>query len=824
MLAALLLAAVLPPLIADPAHGPSDWVRVRVGEQPPPAAGYLLDLSSPPDQRWLETAVALGARGALVVSIGREPPVSVLAYLDGVALVPAPPYADLGSIAGRLAGVLLVVEADDAASAVAALAAGATSVLLAHPDPAWAGELHGLLPAGEPAQSAGGGLATAVRGADLATVVGLGAPFPGGPVLLPGGGAGATLVWGGRRSLPLTPRGGVAVAVELPALPGGGVLVVTAASRRGAAFERVEVAGEQQPSAAEIVARYQLWAARQELLVRNYRATQRLLVRVWIAELSRSFEVVLEGPAFWEAGAGSDWEITRAWVNGVAWDPDALPDLPLLEPRRPPIPPLAVRLDPAWQYRLAGTADRAGRSCFVLEFEGGEAGSSRRGKAYIDRNGFALVAREETDTRLTGDVRASHSVLTNRPIGWAGRELWMPEEVVTDDLLAVFGGTTTVHRELLLTDLAPASPSLVEDRAAAWSRSHGMLRDTPTGVKTLVPDGRGGRTVAVDGKTASRFLLLGVVADPGLAFPLPFGGLQIQDFHFRGRDEQLRLLLAGVVNDGAWSTRHGPWEFGARGFVQLLPFTSERFAAGREVEAARLRVLRQRVGTLVSTSLGRSRLTLDLGVDRLDFSRADETANTFVLPASTFESVVRLALDASFGQLALAAQVEAGHRLHWQAWGIDGREEPVRDWRRGRVAVVYERAPWPLAKLHLDGELWVGSDLDRFSALTPGRFGGVRLRGIASDRILADKLAVVRAAVSVPISLVVRVEGGVDAAWAHDLDRVYRATPLSGASVGLSAPGPWGTLLQASLGAPLATPGPRALAFELFLLRPLKRR
>jgi hypothetical protein len=39
----------------------------------------------------------------------------------------------------------------------------------------------------------------------------------------------------------------------------------------------------------------------------------------------------------------------------------------------------------------------------------------------------------------------------------------------------------------------------------------------------------------------------------------------------------------------------------------------------------------------------------------------------------------------------------------------------------------------------------------------------------------------------------------------------------------VTAPGPWGTLLQARVGFPLATPGPRAPTLELFLLKPLAK-
>ncbi|MGZ6163904.1 MAG: hypothetical protein ACXWLS_11270, partial [Myxococcaceae bacterium] len=75
----LLAAPALPPVIADPRLGPSNWVLVRADAPPPEGevAGYLLELPpapSLPDQRWLEAAVALSSRRAPLVAVGSAVP------------------------------------------------------------------------------------------------------------------------------------------------------------------------------------------------------------------------------------------------------------------------------------------------------------------------------------------------------------------------------------------------------------------------------------------------------------------------------------------------------------------------------------------------------------------------------------------------------------------------------------------------------------------------------------------------------------------------------------------------------------------------------
>src|SRR4030042_175000 len=188
----LLAAPALPPVIADPRFGASRWVFVRAPAAPP---------------------------GAVV----------------------------------QWRGAALVAAASDSAQAVAALAAGASAVLIGEPDTAWEDELAGLLPEPQAARGAGGEVPTALRGADLATVVGLPRGFAGGDVALPSS-------WDGR-------------------------------------------------------ARHQRAAARQEQLVPQWRADQRLLVRVWVEQLARSFEVALAGAAFWEGGGGTGWGVGGAAVG-----------------------------------------------------------------------------------------------------------------------------------------------------------------------------------------------------------------------------------------------------------------------------------------------------------------------------------------------------------------------------------------------------------------------------------------------------------------------------------------------------------------------------
>lgn len=832
MLASLLLAAAAPlePVIADPRRGESRWAVVsEAGPLPDSAvAGALVELPAAPrepDQRWLERLVELAARGPVVAVGAAAPPAAVLPYLDGVAIDPGPPLDEVQALSARLAGVPLVLAAADAEHAVALLAAGADAVLLGEPDPGWAAEVAELLPEPAPATWAGRGLATALRGGDLATVVGLPAGFAGGDVRLADTWYGeARVVAGGAHVARLVVApGGATVAV--PRLPRGGLLVALRPVDGGRAVDRVEVTGEAAPSVAEVVARHQRAAARQERALVRWKARQRLTVRVWVGDLGRTFELVLAGPAFHARGAGTDWEVAEAWIDGVARDPAALPELPLLEPQRPPVPPFALRLAPAWEYRLAGVEVRDGRRCYTVAFfsRSGER-PERRGRAWIAADTYALVALEERVTGLEGEVVASSSATTFAQLAIGATPVWLPRSVEAEDLVAAFGGTAIVRRALAIEDVVLDPPGLEAERARAWAGARPMFRDASPGLVPLVPDGRGGRVPGGIETPRQAFLLGGVVADPGLSVPLPYGGVHLQDFDFRGRGEQLRAFLAGVVNDAAWSRRRGRLELSLRAFVQLVAFDQQAWVGGEERDGEQLTVRRQRLGGALATTAGPVRFELDLGCDRWDFAAGGDTSADFQVPSDTWEGQAAFEAAVVWRGVTVTATAEAGRRFAWAPWGPAAEPEVGgRNWQRYHLTVAGESAPMPLTRLGLEAQLWGGDGLDRFSAPAPGRFGAVRLRGIASSRVAPDRLALVRGVVAAPLGARARAEVGVDLAWVDERRSGYRARPLSGVGLGASLAGPWGTMVQLGVGFPLATPGPRGATFELFLLRPLSR-
>ncbi|MGQ9835269.1 MAG: hypothetical protein ACUVRQ_04725 [Thermoanaerobaculaceae bacterium] len=809
----LALAVTLPPIIPDPRLGPSSWAVVRsdlaFDGRP---AGLLVELPQKVTQGWLQKVAELASLGVPLVSLG-VPEARLVPYFDGV-LVETREQAQ--HLASCCPGTWLVAAAFEPGQALERVAWGVKSLLVPGGE-SWPQELAEAFPEPLPARLGDKPLPTASRSQDLALLVGLPPGFPGGVVQLS-----TTWVTASGRLITAfatrdvkVKREGEAAWLEVPPLASWGLLVLPRPLPEGG-LEKVEVSGQRSLSLEEVLARHHRQAAHQARFIRNFAAWQHLLVRVRVEELKRSFEVELAGPAFFTPDLGLDWELQKVWLDGVAWDVARLGELPLIQPKAPEVPPLALELEPSYRYELQGMEEAETGAVYVVSFAHQEEGGRRWGWAFIDAKTFGLVRLLTHLHAPQGEVRRAQT-LTKNVLRWEDQmPLWVPWEVEADELVAAFGGVATVHKKLTLDGLHLNVPEVDQKRRQAWQGPLPMLRERSGVVRELVPDGSGGRRENGGKGKRQRFLLAGMRLDPSLDFPLPLAGYQLLDFGFRGR-EQLRLFLAGAVNDLAWSSP-GKVTLSAGTFLQLVPFTSSFWLGDREDERQELRTFRQRLRGGVAKQQGPWYLALGLGVDQLHFGRTAKTAANFRLPKATQELTCQSTVHWQHKELLATFQGEMGRRASWHRWGF-GEEAKPQFYRAG-LALDYERSPLPLVTVGLGGEVWGSWKTDRFSRLALGGFGGLPFPGLPSDRVKPDGVALIRAKLAWPISLAGRLEVTAATGWFRETSQGAHARPLGGVAFGLSTRGPWNTLFQLRLEYPWVVPGPNQISAQLLLLRP----
>ncbi|MEO8056524.1 MAG: hypothetical protein ABI768_15290, partial [Acidobacteriota bacterium] len=313
-----------------------------------------------------------------------------------------------------------------------------------------------------------------------------------------------------------------------------GPLAVRLAAREKAPAEApkaaVGVAAARGITAEEILAKHQAWRAARDARWRTLSATNSLSMRFRFANLNNVLDLTLAGPFFYEKGAGFDWAWHDAYFNGVRWKAKKLPELPLLQPEKVSDMPLALTLDDAYRYELAGEDAVNGIPCWELDFEPRVAVTDKpsyAGRVWIARDGYGAVRIRTRQLNLTGEIQAvdETSDFTEVPAPDGGPPLRFPTRTTGQWILKTFSRTTVIERESVLTDIRFDDPSFRAGREEAFASKDTMVRDTEKGVRYLEKAKDGARVVTEDKKRVKLFGLAGLFYDGSYDYPLPLLGV-----------------------------------------------------------------------------------------------------------------------------------------------------------------------------------------------------------------------------------------------------------------------------------------------------------
>jgi len=606
---------------------------------------------------------------------------------------------------------------------------------------------------------------------------------------------------GVERPLPLAAVGD---HVEIDARAAPGPLVVRLAGWAGgeAGFTAgVEVTAARRLTVEEILAAHQATAARQAGRVRTLIASGTSVLTFQVPGLPAPMAVTA-GTVLYRKGPLAEIEQRDLRLSGVpvAVGPDGVPRLPLVQPERVAAPPLSITLGDAYRYRLEGEEERAGRACYVVGFEPQASGrTSLRGRAWIAKEGFALVRLEGEQTGLRGAIVSSGQTDQFRPVDVEGMEAWL---LVRSDVEQVYEGPghrTPIHRVVAFDHIEPNPPDFEARLAGARASAAVLLRETPDGFRYLkraveVAADDGGRAV---GGRASRVwsVAAGTLFDPNIDRPLPFAGLSYLDFDVLGTGAQMTALLAGPFAQLAISVPSvgGPGlQLQASAFASLARYNDRSFRAGLERYDENLRQRPLRASVAALRRLGpRVRLRAAYELDAVRLEANDTTAADFVVPESPIAHGLRLGLEWERGAWSATAWGAAARRQGWRKWGRPGDYAPeARTYQKAALTLARTFVFGPGVITRLEGSALGGRDLDRFSRFTFDAFDN-RLRGYPSAGVRFDRGAVLRTSATWEAARGLRLDGFVDAALVHDplAQRARQGHLGTGAAVEVALPG-----------------------------------
>jgi hypothetical protein len=597
----------------------------------------------------------------------------------------------------------------------------------------------------------------------------------------------------------------------------------------------IDVATERQIPVEEILRRLQAFEDAQARRLSHYEGTNTTHLRFQGAG-DTAVEVTFRGPIFFRQGGGFDWAWRDLYINGVKWRGTRLPEIPLLQPEKAAAMPLQVHFTREYTYRLRGTGEAEGRPAWVIDFEPADSQGAAtehlyQGTVWVDREHFGRLRTRALQVGLTGEVISNEEDLRYAPVdeggqpaAWTPEAFWLPLRTVGQQLLSIVNRTTVVEREVLLTDLELNGADFDQQLAAVLATDVTMVRDTERGLRYLVKEKGGeGRVVKEGYDTSKLFLLGGVFYDDAFDFPIPLLGANYFSFDLRGTGTQANVFFGGALLQASVAqpkVRGTRWDAGADLFAIALTLDDEVFRDDREIAEETVSLRPASLGLKAGHPIGSFvRVGASYDLTSLNFSRADDTGDSFVLPSDhllhSFE------LDARYSRKGYRLSLAGSYNLRseWERWGLPDQpfDPETDDFVRWDVRLAKSWHLPRFQRLGIELDHVSGQDLDRFSKYQFGFFGATRVHGYSSNRVRAEEASLAHLSYGVGIGEIVRLDLVADAAWATDEASGLRDELLAGVGIAGSFMGPWQTVVQVDFGVPVAGPDDGFVAYLVFL-------
>ena len=611
----------------------------------------------------------------------------------------------------------------------------------------------------------------------------------------------------------------------------GGPMVVNFSEDAAAAFvEQSGVGAERTLSVEEIIARHQQQQRTQDGLVATYIATVRMDQHFRPTMADPGYDVSSENRYF-VAGDDVEWEELSFSVNGTKWGPDR-PSFPLLQAEKVLSLPLQLRFDSDYRYRLAGSERVGDFDCYVVRFEPvGEGQSLYKGTVWIDRRTFARVKVQAVQTALSAPVVSNEEIQTFSPVTTIGnRPIFLFTGLTARQIMLIAGRNLLVEKSVAFSDFRVNPADFEGSRAEARRSDRIMYRETDRGLRYYVKVGED-RVISDRSTQSARAMAMGVTLDPSYAFPLPIFGINYLDFAFRGPDQQLAVLFAGVlaaINIQRPKVASSPFDASLDFFGIAVPSSDRVYDAAGEHEQERLLTWPLTTGLNVGWQYTPFQKLSGSYQFRFDgYTRDTATSEDFVVPASTVTNGFGGGWEYRRGGYSAVVNGAWFARAGWRDWGApDAPSEPLEPTYVKYTASLSRDFYFNLFhKVHVNGAWFSGSDLDRFAKYQFGMFDDTRIHGVPASGVRFQDVGTVRGSYSLNIFEQYRLDLFLERAWGRD--KTYDDTwqPLTGLGVAINMRTPYKTMLRADFGKsflPDRYRGIGSATLQVMILKPLK--
>ena len=589
-------------------------------------------------------------------------------------------------------------------------------------------------------------------------------------------------------------------------------------------YNTVEVKSGVELSIEEIIARWQQNREAQKQKLANYLASSFMSLHFESTNLGPGFDVSMQLEQFFSREGKLELAQKEFYLNGVKFGNNHEFPLPQIEPEKVLTQPLELKLNESYDYKLLGTEQVNGVTCYVVGVEPKVRDEALySGKIWIDDTTFREVKQYLTQRGVNSNVLVNVETQNFELVrDNNGNQFNLPRSISAQQLLNAAGRDFVLQRTMQFSDYVINAPNFSAALAAEHSSDDPMFRDTDQGLRSL--QNKSGERVLVDQSVKRiRALVGGVMYGGTFNFPIPFLGVSKVDFDFHHTGAQLSTFFAGpiLVSDLSKQFRS---KFRLALDVSLNGLPGENRIYGNNTE-----LLQGEVWTWEQTVGGRASwqptthlsLTASTYFAYDNFLRTSQADEQYELPRNGLNILPGVEIKYNRKGYVFDAQGTRGERIDWRPFGCPSLAPPPvgcgssssnpppqnalliqrpqngftlynADLNKDYYIGKFTKGGWDLS-------YWGGDQLDRFSRYFPSFLAAPRLHGIPPGTDSFDAIAMADVHYGFNVLDVMKVDGMYAYARARNLEESFRFRKFDGLEANFNVPGPWSTLVQGTV-------------------------
>jgi hypothetical protein len=589
-------------------------------------------------------------------------------------------------------------------------------------------------------------------------------------------------------------------------------------------YNSVEVKSGVELRVEEIIARWQQNREAQKQRLENYQASSFMSLHFEGTNLGPGFDASMQLEQFFSRDGQMELAQKEFYLNGVKFGKNHEFPLPQIEPEKVLTQPLELKLNERYDYKLLGTEQVNGATCYVVGVEPKVRDEALySGKIWIDGTTFREVKQYLSQRGINSNVLVNVETQNFELVrDDHGNQFNLLRSISAQQLLNAAGRDFVLQRTVQFSDYVINGPQFSGALAAEHSSDDPMYRDTDQGLRSLQK--KGGERVLVDQSVKRiKAVVAGTMYGGTFNFPVPFLGISKVDFDFHHTGAQLSTFFAGPILVSDLSKQFRPK------FRLALDLSLNGLPGENRIYSNNIELLPGEVWTWEQTAGLRAswQATTHLSVTASNyfaydnFLRTSQAEEIYELPRNGLNILPGVEIKYNRKGYVFDAQGTRGERIDWRPFGCASLAPPPAgcgftspnpppqnallvqrpqnaftlynaDLNKDYYIGKFTKGGWDLS-------YWGGDQLDRFSRYFPSFLATPRLHGIPPGTDSFDAIAMANLHYGFNVLDLFKVDGMYAYARARNLDESLQFRKFDGLEVNFNAPGPWNTLVQGTV-------------------------